>query len=101
MSIEQTLQDRGNIHGKFADNAQIAYDLKAAVRYSEHYSKLCCVHAEAIDNILMKISRIISGNPYHIDAWRDIAGYAQLVIDYLQDNDNAVDTKTELIKIKK
>ena len=33
--------------------------------------------------ILNKLARIL-GDPKHIDSWRDIAGYATLVVDYLE-----------------
>lgn len=33
--------------------------------------------------ILNKLLRIL-GDPKHIDSWRDIAGYATLVVDYLE-----------------
>jgi len=33
--------------------------------------------------ILCKLLRIL-GDPKHIDSWRDLAGYATLVVDYLE-----------------
>lgn len=33
--------------------------------------------------ILCKLMRVL-GDPKHIDSWRDIAGYATLVVDYLE-----------------
>ena len=43
---------------------------------------------EAINMIVNKIARIYNGDPHYADSWRDIAGYATLVADRL-DNDNA------------
>ena len=34
--------------------------------------------------IIAKLSRIIYGNPNHADHWIDIAGYAKLVSDRLE-----------------
>lgn len=36
--------------------------------------------------ILGKLMRLLK-SPRHIDSWRDIAGYAQLVIDYVEEGD--------------
>lgn len=33
--------------------------------------------------ILHKVSRIINGDPSYADSWRDIAGYAQLIVNEL------------------
>lgn len=41
---------------------------------------------EAINMIVNKIGRIYNGDPHYSDSWRDIAGYATLVADRL-DND--------------
>jgi hypothetical protein len=34
--------------------------------------------------ILNKVSRILAGDPGHVDHWDDIAGYATLVADILR-----------------
>jgi hypothetical protein len=34
--------------------------------------------------ILMKLARVIAGNPNEPDHWRDIAGYAELVVRSLE-----------------
>jgi len=39
---------------------------------------------EALDVICGKIARIIAGDPYHSDHWRDIAGYATLIQNILE-----------------
>jgi hypothetical protein len=35
---------------------------------------------EAMEQISMKLARIMSGNSFDIDHWHDIAGYASLVV---------------------
>jgi len=45
---------------------------------------LTLVQQEALANICQKIARIITGNPNHADNWHDIAGYATLA-------ENAID----------
>ena len=39
---------------------------------------------ESIHMIIAKLSRILYGNPNHVDHWIDIAGYAKLVSDRLE-----------------
>ena len=41
---------------------------------------------EAVNMIVNKLARIYNGDPHYADSWRDIAGYATLVADRL-DND--------------
>jgi hypothetical protein len=41
--------------------------------------------------IYTKAARILSGSPYHRDHWRDIVGYAQLVLEYLDKLDGGED----------
>ena len=39
---------------------------------------------EALDLICNKLGRIANGDPTYDDSWRDIAGYAQLVVNELE-----------------
>jgi len=39
------------------------------------------VQKEALEMILHKVARIVSGNPNHADHWHDIGGYSKLVED--------------------
>jgi hypothetical protein len=39
---------------------------------------------ESLDMIATKIARILIGDPYHHDNWIDIAGYAMLIANRLQ-----------------
>jgi hypothetical protein len=41
------------------------------------------VQDEALSMIVMKISRILTGDPNHADHWADIAGYATLIANEL------------------
>lgn len=85
MSIEDTLNERENTHGDFRVTASIAQDLKDGLRAREGWAALSWNQREAVDLICTKLARIISGNPYEADHWRDIAGYATLGINTLGD----------------
>lgn len=77
--ITKTLEERGNTHGDFSDNARVSQELKEVIADSVKYHLLNNVQKEALAMICHKMSRIVSGNPDEPDHWRDIAGYATLV----------------------
>ena len=83
--IAQTLQDRGNRYGDFANHASVTQDIKAAMqRHIRHdgekgWAQLNDMHREALEMIAHKIGRILNGDPNYADSWHDIAGYAKLV----------------------
>jgi Domain of unknown function (DUF6378) len=76
--LGKILADRQTTHGAFMDNAQIAQALKVVMRDRPGWPRLNSVKQEALDMIVSKIGRILSGDPHHPDHWLDIAGYAQL-----------------------
>lgn len=108
VAIEEILNARGYNYGAFRDNALHARRLKKVVEESmlgmfsmicsEYHSAnnapetkhltgeeraLLVIQREALDNILMKIARVIN-NPIpsmgYRDSWVDIQGYAELVL---------------------
>ena len=76
-TVEETLNDRKNTHGKWTDNAQLAQHLKGAM--TENHGERPSHMNEAIDMICHKLARIVHGNPMEPDHWHDIQGYAALV----------------------
>lgn len=77
MPRPQILQDREHTHGDFSENAKVAQELKGVMR-AAGYLALDPVHIEALDMIVFKMSRIITGKAKVADHWKDIAGYAKL-----------------------
>ena len=71
--------DRGKVHGDFGDNAVYAQDLKKILHESHNWRGLTPIQTEALEMIVHKIARILSGDPNHKDHWADIQGYARLV----------------------
>jgi hypothetical protein len=72
-------QERKKTHGDWAQQAYLANRLKVAARAeSQNWERLSPSQAEAVDMILTKISRIVTGNPSEPDHWLDIQGYARL-----------------------
>jgi hypothetical protein len=79
MTIEQLIADREKMHGDWERQAQLSQSLKACVALSqEPIRTLSKGQREAIEMILVKISRICNGDPDDSDHWLDIQGYAKL-----------------------
>ena len=82
MTFKEITNERNTTHGDFAENARISQRLKAVMRRDDYTA----VQQEAIDMICLKLSRIASGHAGYDDHWKDIGGYAQLVIDEINTN---------------
>jgi len=77
-------EERRRTHGEWPRTSRITRQLKAYVdeeiTRAGMPSALNYEQREALDMILAKIARIVSGDPNHADHWHDIAGYAQLAL---------------------
>ena len=82
--IQNTLKERGNKYGAFSDNANTCQSIKELMRKHDAWSDMSPYQMEALDMIAHKLARILNGDPYYIDSWHDIAGYATLVENILQ-----------------
>ncbi len=90
--IETTLKERGNRYGEFRNHARISQSLQELLRlgYANTDREWCKLHPfqqEALSMICHKLARIVNGDPNYDDSWRDIAGYAQLVVKELTPTD--------------
>lgn len=80
-NVTDLLTTRGSTHGRFSDNARISQQLKDYYRLQAGYQDLTDIDREALDNIAIKVSRVLSGGgtgSRNVDNWDDIAGYATL-----------------------
>lgn len=78
MTDAKTLtNERKHTHGDWKTQAGLSFRLKEQIRNTNR-KELTAYQAEAIDMILVKISRIVCGNPDDPDHWDDIAGYSYL-----------------------
>lgn len=85
-NLEQILEERGKKYGAFKTQAKISQALKEVMEQHLRDNNISIepYQKEALNMIFHKISRIINGNPRYIDSWRDVAGYAQLVVKELE-----------------
>jgi hypothetical protein len=83
--LKEMLTERGNRYGPFTGHAFVSQSLKAVAlaHLRERNMALAADQQEALEMIFHKIGRIINGDPDYADSWIDIAGYAKLVADRL------------------
>lgn len=80
---EALITERGSRYGKFKDGAEIMRSLKRVMHDTEGWNNLTASQKEALDMIQHKIGRILNGDPTYDDSWKDIAGYATLIVNEL------------------
>ena len=78
-SIDSTLAERGARYGDFPEHAFITQELKRTLHDNVNWFELADDQKEALDMVMHKIGRILSGNNNEPDHWKDISGYATLV----------------------
>jgi hypothetical protein len=83
MNIQKTLDERGTRYGEFPEHAVISQRLKRVMKATPVWDKLKPHQQEALEMIQHKIARILNGDPNYDDSWRDVAGYATLVVNEL------------------
>lgn len=87
-NVRQLVDTRQQTHGDWAITARVAQKLKACldeeILRAPEMVRLSAGQREALDMILAKIARIVSGDPNHPDHWADISGYSLLVLRGLQ-----------------
>jgi hypothetical protein len=85
VNVAEILKERGKRYGDFYNHAEITQALKSTFyTLSPQTKHLTPAMSEAIDMIFHKLGRIGNGDPFYLDSWVDIAGYAQLVVDILE-----------------
>jgi len=90
-SVEDTLRQRGERYGDFTDHARICQGLKQIMMYDRNsgWDLLADDKKQALEVIVDKIARILSGDPEYKDNWHDIQGYAKLAEDRCKEQDKS------------
>ncbi len=81
--IPALIAERGSRYGKFKDGADIMQSLKDVMREVDGWNDLTPSQKEALEMIQHKVGRILNGDPNYDDSWKDIAGYATLIVNEL------------------
>jgi len=91
LDLKDILSERGKEYGPFEHQARISQLLKHVVFEADAQKTQLSLpnmshsQKEAMGMILHKVSRIANGNCNHMDSWRDIAGYATLIVNELNE----------------
>ena len=83
VTVDETIETRGERYGKFNEGAEIMQDLKNVMLLTPGWERLTPSQREALEMIQHKIGRALNGDPTYDDNWRDICGYSQLILDEL------------------
>jgi hypothetical protein len=83
-SIGDIIKERETTHGDFEMKAIFIQEIMEDISGLYIWKDMSADQKESIHMIIAKLSRIIYGNPNHADHWIDIAGYAKLVSDRLE-----------------
>ena len=78
MSINETLNERGERYGNHSDVAGTTQQLMSIVECGANYEHLNAEQKTSLFMICNKIARAVNGDPQYFDNYRDIAGYATL-----------------------
>jgi hypothetical protein len=84
--VGKVLDARAEQYGSFMQSSDTVVRIKGIMHnvLARNEVHLYPDQLQALDMIATKISRIVHGNPNHLDSWIDIAGYATLVADRIQ-----------------
>jgi hypothetical protein len=88
-TIETVLAERNATHGDYREQAAFAQQFKRMMRAGRNWERLDFYQAQSMEAFADKASRILSGNFNEIDHWRDVAGYASLVVRELEEAQGA------------
>lgn len=79
---DKLLQERGATYGNFTDGIRLEAEILTLIKqrhYKAHGTEMSEWFVTSLSKLVMKIARL-SVSPTHADGWRDISGYATLVL---------------------
>jgi len=90
MNTDELLADREKRYGPYKTHSTISQNMKLTMQVvdPEKWDMMPDSHKESLEMIVHKIARIINGDPNYRDNWVDIAGYATLITQEIDKNEN-------------
>lgn len=85
--MDVILAEHDSRYDEFSSHAQITQEIKAIIYTGQSAEKLSPSQCEALNMIAHNLGRIVNGDPNYADSWIDIAGYAKLVADELEEKE--------------
>jgi len=88
--MTKILAERGEQYGSYRSQAELSRAIRDLV-LSHIKCEIPAYMEESINMISHKIARVANGNTHNVDSWRDIAGYATLVANLLEEENNGAE----------
>jgi hypothetical protein len=95
-TTEELLAERGKTHGEYADHARCTQAIMRAMQVEKNWPDLSDMQKETVHMIAHKLGRIATGNPDIPDHYDDIAGYAKLVSQRLENPVQQLDIRKDV-----
>jgi hypothetical protein len=89
--IKKTLKQRKSVYGDFKGGIHLHANIMELIReryYQVHKHPIERVMESAIECLVNKLTRL-AVSPKHADSWKDIAGYAELTYQMLEEDPDA------------
>lgn len=93
------LLERSTTHGEFEHYAAVSQSLKAALAGGVRWEHMQPAQREALEAVMGKLARIVTGDPDFLDHYRDIIGYTQRAMDCTAKRPQATDSKTTKFQV--
>ncbi len=77
------ITERAKIRAPYPEQARVSQNIKRMLFDSPCTRNLSDSQRESLEHIANKIARIVTGDPNEVDAWTDISGYAELIVNEL------------------
>lgn len=98
-STSEILEERGSRYGAFSGHSAVSQGIQHII--STHnvakWGAMQPDQREALFMIAHKMGRIINGDPDYADSWIDIAGYATLVSNRLEEQNKTINKNVEIV----
>lgn len=78
MEIDDTLTQRGQVHGDYVVMCNVIAKLRSVLTASPNWHTMSPVQQETLNMLCVKMGRIVTGDASFADHWLDIEGYAKL-----------------------
>ncbi len=85
--VDKTLEERGQVYGSYEEGLKFRRAVEVLIndKYKhDHNIDMSEEHLFLFNDVLGKLSRLAS-SPLHKDSWHDLAGYAILVENLIED----------------
>lgn len=83
-SLEDTLKERGEKYGNWKEQAGVTHFIVRGLNFYGDLDEMAPYQEQALRQIAHKLARIVHGDSNYIDSWKDVAGYALLVVQHLE-----------------